>query len=342
MIRMNKEETKILSYLSDNLGDGGNIREMSESINKKYGPAYYSNIYHTTNRLKQIGIVGIAQEGKNRKITLNTENPLSTYYMSEIESHKASQIGLSKEMLSSIQDLAEKFNIFSICTLETEKYLKINRIEMLILTWNHDDDSKLIRSLLQTESEQGIKIDPCIFSIDEFIRMMQTDELNPIKDLIQNKCVLHNSEGFWSLINHHKIGIKKEKLGRFTHDLTEEELAYNYNRQGYQLNERIRPSEKISLETTIFSMSIKNKTRIKYGAIILLYKNIEKINWAYLFYMYKRYDELNRFKSILLSLASLRNMSSNADIGRYIGIITGKPDATYDTKIVKKYIEVYG
>jgi hypothetical protein len=58
--------------------------------------------------------------------------------------------------------------------------------------------------------------------------------------------------------------------------------------------------------------------------------------------MYKRYDELNRFKSILLSLASLRNMSSNADIGRYIGIITGKPDVTYDTKIVKKYIEVYG
>ena len=33
---MNKEETKILSYLSDNLGDGGNILEMSKGIDKKY------------------------------------------------------------------------------------------------------------------------------------------------------------------------------------------------------------------------------------------------------------------------------------------------------------------
>ncbi len=339
---MNKEETKILSYLSDNLGDGGNIREMSEGINKRYGPAYYSNIYNTTNKLKKMGIVDIAQEGKNRRITLDAENPFSTYYMSEIESHKASQTTLSKEMLSSILDLAERFNIFSICTLETEKHLKINRIEMLILAQNHDDDGKLIKSLLRTESEQGIKIDPCIFAIDEFIKMMQTDELNPIKDIIPDKCVLYNSEGFWSLINHHKIGIKYKKSRKFSLYLTASELAYNYNRQGYQLNEQIRPSEKISLETTIFSMSIKNETRIKYGAIILLYKNIERINWACLFYMYKRYDELNRFKSILLSLADLKNTTNNADINRYIEIITDKPDTKYDAKIIKKYMEVYG
>ena len=53
MIKMNKEEIKILSYLSDNLGNGGNILEMLKGIKKKYGTTYYPNIYNTTKKLEK-------------------------------------------------------------------------------------------------------------------------------------------------------------------------------------------------------------------------------------------------------------------------------------------------
>ena len=114
---MNKEEIKILSYLSDNFGDGGNILEMSKGIDKRYGPAYYPNIYNTARKLEKIGIIYIEHEGNSKLIRLNTENPLSTYYISEIENYKNQRTAIPKEMLSSILNLSHKFDIFSICAV---------------------------------------------------------------------------------------------------------------------------------------------------------------------------------------------------------------------------------
>ncbi len=338
---MNKEETKIMSYLSDNLGTGGNILEMSKEINKNYSPAYYPNIYNTIKRLKEINVIDIELDGKNKLIKLNMENPLSIYYISEAENHKTFKIRISKEILNSILNIAKKFDIFSICTLETEKYLKMNRIELLLIIKGRNDSAALIKSLLRIESNYSTKIDPIILTLEEFTQIMKTDELSPIRDLILSKNILYNSEGFWGIIRDYKINAKYEKLNKFPQDLTEEELAYNYNRFGYKLYGNISTSNKISLEYIIFSMSIKNEIRIKYGAIILLYKNIEKINWAYLYYVYKRYEDLGKLKAILLSLADFSKLKSNASIRLYIDIISNKPDMPYDKRIIKKYMEVY-
>ena len=163
---MNKEEIKIMSYLSDNFGNGGSILEMSKDINRKYGPAYYSNIYSTAKKLERKGIINIERQGNSRLIKLNIENPLSNYYISEVENYKNQKISTSKELLSSILSLTQEFDILSICSLGLEKYQKINRLELLILTRNHDENSNLIKSLLKVESDYNIKIDPIIFTID--------------------------------------------------------------------------------------------------------------------------------------------------------------------------------
>lgn len=337
---MNKEETKIMSYLSDNLGDGGSILEMSKDIDKKYGPAYYSNIYTTAKKLEKKGIINIVREGNSKLIRLNTENPLSTYYMSEIENYKNQKISMSKEMLSSILSFTQEFDIFSICALEAEKYQKINRLELLILTRDHNQNSALIQSLLKLEATYNIKIDPIALTLDEFIKIMKTDELDILKDLILNKNILYNSDGFWELIKQHRIDTKYKKLNKFPQDITRNELAYNYSRLGYQLNESIKSNNKIAIEPTIFSMSINDEIRIKYGTFILLYKNIDKINLAYLYYIYKRYDELGKLKGILLSLTNLTDLKSNNKIKYYINLISDKPDI-YDNNMIKRYLELY-
>ena len=175
---MNKEETKILSYLSDNLGDGGNILEMSKGIDKKYGPAYYSNIYTTAKKLEKIGIINIEREGNSKLIKLNMENPISTYYISEIENYKNQKIRMSKEMLSSILGFTQEFDIFSICALDAEKYQKINRLELLILTRNHNPNSALMHSLLKLEATYNTKIDPIVLTLDEFVNSKVSSNLS--------------------------------------------------------------------------------------------------------------------------------------------------------------------
>lgn len=336
---MNKEEIKIMSYLSDNLGHGGSILEMSKGIDSRYGPAYYPNIYNTAKRLEKIGIIGIEAEGNSKLINLNMENPISTYYISEMENYKNQGLKLSKELLGDILSLALEFDIFSICSLETDKFQRINRLELLILARNHGSNRNLIKSLRRMESNYGTKIDPIILTIDEFAKIMKSGESDLIKDLILDRNILYNIEGFWEMIKQRKIDARYKRLDKLPQDITRDELAYNYSRLGYQLNENIKHGNRIAIETIIFAMSINNEIRIRYGAIILLYKNIERINWAYLYYIYKRYDSLGKLKGILLSLAHLTDIKHDNEIRDYIDIIQDKPEA-YDSRLIKRYAEL--
>ena len=336
---MNKEEIKIMSYLSDNLGHGGSILEMSKGIDSRYGPAYYPNIYNTAKRLEKIGIIGIEAEGNSKLINLNMENPISTYYISETENYKNQGLKLSKELLDDILSLALEFDIFSICSLETDKCQRINRLELLILARNHGSNRNLIKSLRRMESNYGTKIDPIILTIDEFAKIMKSGESDLIKDLILDRNILYNIEGFWEMIKQRKIDARYKRLDKLPQDITRDELAYNYSRLGYQLNENIKHGNRIAIETIIFAMSINNEIRIRYGAIILLYKNIERINWAYLYYIYKRYDSLGKLKGILLSLAHLTDIKHDNEIRDYIDIIQDKPEA-YDSRLIKRYAEL--
>ena len=341
MIKMNKEEIKILRYLSDNLGSGDNISKMLQEIKTKYGKAYYPNLYKATKNLEKMEIIKISTEGKNKIISLNKENPFSKYYMSEIEDHKSTEIKIFRELLHDILYLPEKFNIFSICSLGTEYHLALNRMELLILVKNHDEDYELIKSLLKLESNYDTGMDPIILTLDEFIKIMKSDELTPLKDLILDRHILYNSIGFWDLIIRYDINSKYKKLNKSPYNITHKELAYNYNRFGFELIEELSNEDKISIETLIFAMSINDEARIRYGSIIILKKNIDKINLPYLFYIYKRYNKLGMLRSMILSLIEAKGLEMNKNIRQYIDLMKEDPNIKFDLNTIKEYIELY-
>jgi len=314
---------------------------MLKDINSKYGKTYYPNIYKATRHLEKMGIIKITTEGKNKIISLNKENPFSKYYMAEIEEHKTTEIDIFRELLDDLLSLPEKFNIISICSLETKEHLILNRMELLILVKNHDEDYELIKSLLKLESTYDTGMDPIILTIDEFIKIMKSDELSPLKDLILDRHILYDSIGFWDLIIRYDINSKYKKLNKYPQDITHKELAYNYNRFGFELIENLSNEDKISIETLIFAMSINDESRIRYGSIIILKKNIEKINWAYLFYMYKRYDELGRLKAMILSLIEAKGLEMNKNIKQYIDLMKEDPNIKFDLNAIKEYIKLY-
>ena len=337
---MNKEEMKILEYLSDNLGYGGNILEMSKGIDKEHGPAYYPNIYNTIKRLEKINIINIKHDGNNKTIKLNTENPISIYYISEAENYKNQKITISLELLDDILKLTQKFDIFSICFLDIKHYLIMNRLELLILNRNNNENIELMRELHKLEYHYSMSIDSIILTSDEFINKIKSDELDIIKDLILKKNIIYNIDGFWKLILENNINAKYKKLDKYPQDITRDELAYNYNRFGFQLYEKFKPSDKIAIEPIIFSMSLNDESRIRYGAILLLYKNIENINLSYLFYIFKRYNKLSELKGILMLLFDSINESYKNKIKSYIDFIPDDP-IIYNENTFKKYISVY-
>lgn len=337
---MNKEEMKILEHLSDNLGYGGNIREMSKDIDKKYGPAYYSNIYNTTKKFEKIGIINTQHEGSNKIIRLDARNPLSIYYISEAESHKNQKITMSMELLGDILKLTKRFDIFSICSLDAKRYLTMNRLELLILNRNSNENIELMEELHKLEYHYAMSIDPIMLTPDEFIHKMKTDELDIIKDLILKKNIIYNIDGFWKLILENNIDAKYKKFNKYPQDITKDELAYNYNRFGFQLSETFKQSDKIAIEPIILSMSLNDEPRIRYGAILLLYKNIENINLSYLFYIFKRYNKLSELKGFLTLLSNSTNKPCDSKIKLYIDFISNEP-TIFDENMFKEYINIY-
>lgn len=338
---MNKEEIKILSYLSDRLGNGGNILSMSEGIGKKYGSAYYPNIYNTIIKLEKKGIISIVPDGNNRLIRLAMKNPFSIYYISEAESRKTINIDMPRGIIDALLDLALDSDIIAICALKYEEYIKINRIELLIIARSHDQRSRLISALLGIESMHNAKIDPIILIPQELSDMLEGSEFNKIKDLIKDRSILYNSEGFWEIIRKYKIDEKYKNSSRFPEELNRAQLAYNYNRFGYALYENTEPDREIALEDTMFLMAKSKEVRIRYGALILLHKNSGKINLSYLYYLFKRHDGLSALKGMLESLKAFYSKEDGLKVEMFMETIPDKQQEAYDKKLIKKYIAQY-
>jgi len=170
---------------------------------------------------------------------------------------------------------------------------------------------------------------------------MKSDELSPIKDLILDKYILYNSLGFWDLITRNDINSDYKKLNKYPQEITEEELAYNYNRFGFKLHEKLTEETKISLEAIIFAMSINDEPRIRYGSIIVLKKNIDKINLPYLFYIYKRYNKLGLLRAMIFSLIEAKALEENKNIEQYLDLMEEDPNIKFDLNTIKEYIKLY-
>ena len=338
---MNNIERKVLSYISDGLGSGGSILSIAHGMSKKYGNAYYPNIYNAVIGLEKKGVVSIIKDGKNRSVRLALDNPLSVYYIGEAESWKAADTGIDSEIAKELLSLALEFDIITICILRYKEYIKIGRMEILIVAGSHDQDGKLAAAISSVESMHNSKIDQIVLTPLELSSMLEGNELNRIKELIGDKSIFYNSEGFWEIVRKYKLDGNRINQERFPEKLTRAQLAYNYNRFGYALYEDIESGTKIALEDVIFLMSASEEARIRYGAIVLLYKNRSRLNISYLYYLFKRHDELGTLKGMLESLKDFYISGDWQGIEMLVKTIQDKKPRIYDKNLIKKYIEQY-
>jgi hypothetical protein len=335
---MNEQQARIMECLSASLGWGGSILELTRRIQKRHGSGYYSNIYNATKGLEKQGLVKMEKQGKSSIIRMDFDNPDSLYRLSEIDDRNAG-LDIQNEIRTGLLDMGLEQGIAAICALETAYHAKINRIELLFLAQKHNT-ADLIAGLRGLESQYNMRIDPIIITIDEFAQMMKSDERSRMNDMMLDRKIIYNSEGFWRIIAGRGISGGYETLGRPLQELNQNELSFNYNRYGYSLYEKRADARKICLEDTIFAMSMSREARIRYGGPILVHKNMASIHWGYLYYLYKRHDELGRLHGMLISLPA--SDTKGGAILPYINAIKDSESTNYDKGITARYLQQYG
>src|SRR5208337_4606547 len=205
--------------------------------------------------------------------------------------------------------------IESVSLIDPEKNLKLNRLEFLILLDSDlENDSKIDYTLAicemirQLQSTHNTKLDPLILTFNEFLELLRSEEINPIKEMLPHALTIYSPSTFWS-----EIAISSRMLGGISLGeketnparIAERDLIHNLTRFGYkEIGEKIREGPYICIEFIIASLLIENNARRIEAIPILLAKN--KANYSILTFLSQKYGFESKLLGVLRALSSLK------------------------------------
>lgn len=309
---MDKTTFRILDILSRDLGSSISINQLTKRIKETHGTAYYKNIYDKIQDLKKQDILKLSEIGKASVITLNFSNYRLTDILAEMELKKKQEL-LEKniEMQTVFLEIDKEFrgipSIESILIIDPEKNLKLNRMEFLFLLADFDEITNIYSIMEGFQSRHNIKIDSLTITEKEFLNLLDSEESNPLKEMLSNKIAFFSPQDFWIWIKTTVIKGIRIKTGEETNParISERDLTYNLNRFGYkELGLRIEQGRKICIEYIITSILLQDDARRIQAIPILLTKN--KINYNLLIFLCKKYKKAEGLLGIIKALNRIK------------------------------------
>ena len=313
---MDKTTFRILDVLSRDLNSPTSIYQLTNRIKKTHGTAYYKNIYDKIQDLKKQGILNLSEIGKASIITLNFSNYRLTDTLAEMELMKKQEFLKTRMEIQTIFiEIDKEFrgafpSIESIAIIDPENNFKLNRMEFLFLLANFDEEQTIwsIHSIMQRlESRHNIKIDYLTMTEKEFLNSLESEESNPLKEMISSKIAFFSPQDFWiwiktALIKGIRIETKKETNPA---KIMNQDLIYNLNRFGYkEMGLKIKSGKKICIEYIITSVLLQGGARRIDAIPALLLKN--KVNYSLLIFLCKKYKKAGKLLGLLRILKKIR------------------------------------
>lgn len=315
---MDETTSRILDTLWMATGRPISIRELTSRIRASHGTAYYTNIYQKIHALAQDGTITLTKAGKSSLASLNFANYLIIDLLAELElKRKHDLLTKSKELQMLFKDIEQRLeslrSIESISAANTERNLKLNRAELLILLHsrkNHNPHREIIEIeeiLHDLQALHNIKLDPLILRTSEFIDFLASDETNPLKEMLPSAITFHSPQDFWThiaqaLAKGSKIALSPAETKPAK--ISEKDLIFNLARFGYkEMGSEIREGERICLEYIIASILMTEDARRNDSIPILLAKN--KANYNLLIFLSQKYSLSPRLLGILRALNSI-------------------------------------
>ncbi len=334
MVKLTGTIHKMLDILSA-AGSSGSINQLAKKIEERYGFLNYAQVNKQIHLLAANKIINLINVGKSLIVVLNFKNPQTLNLLAEMELQKKNRLTqeYSQEgtLLDRIERRSMKFHfIHSIALIRPQKHISLNRLELLVIfkpkeidrNWDIADDShllrekKIFRSIIQRETRRNnIRIDFLLLDRKEFLRFLQSDEINQVKEMMMNKILIANARAFWSEVSEiQEAGIhlanyyiSEEETNPY--DINEEDIIYNLARFGYrEFGTRIEKGKEISIEYIIVAILMKGDARRMEAIPSLMTKNEASLNYELLAFLCNKYQVMDKL-SPLLTTDSKKNYS---------------------------------
>lgn len=341
---------RILDIISTYLGNSFSINKLTEKIKEIYGTAYYPNIYKRLHDLERQGILNLRQFGKSSIIELNFQNYLLTDFLAEMEIKKKIEFLKRKtdlQMLLAEMDrrLGNLYSIRSICSIDLEKNLKRNKIELLFLlkdsreeTESQDETIKIHKELKNLQDKHNLRIDSLILEEHEFSDFLKSDEMNPIKEILTKKTSFFCPQAFWNEIREiveKGIEIKTEEKETKPADISEINLIYNLARFGYkEFGSEIRQGQNICIEYIITSLLMQDDARRIEAIPIILAKH--NANSSLMIFLSQKFGVSERLLGLLKILAKIKHIKEVDRAIRLLETLNVKEIEADEDSIIQK------
>jgi len=324
---MNTPTFRILDTLSSNIGDFLSINQLTEKIKDTYGTAYYPNIYHKLQELKNEGLLKLDRIGTSSNVKLNFQNYLLIDALAEIEIKKKRNF-LSKrtELFPFLTEMDKTLNnkctIKSISAINPAKNIKLNRIEFLFLLSKtpeyHNETIQLYKEMLNLQNMHNLKINSLILDENDFYDLLTSDEINPLREALSQKITFFCPQTFWSEIKQiaEKTEIKTIKTETKPANISDLDLTYNLNRFGYkQFGTSHEKGNKFCIEYITTAILLQDDARLIEAIPIILAKNSFKSSLiAFLSQKFETAGKLLGLLKILQTIKPKREINETIDI----------------------------
>ena len=199
---------KIVRLMRTELSNGLTILKISKKLKIGYRPAY-----NHINSMGEEGIVKIVKVGNAKQCFLNLGNAKCRHLLEEIDTLEKDEIYNGNQKIravieSLISKLTREFisDIHSIVLFGSHAKgtaTKASDIDLLFIVT--DLKNKKLREGIERESasyqySHNIKVSPLITDINEFNKMLKSEELNVGKETREHGISLYGSEMFWRLV----------------------------------------------------------------------------------------------------------------------------------------------
>jgi len=324
---MDEMTFRILDTLSRGLGSAISINELTKKVKEIYGTAYYKNIYDKIKNLERQKVLNLTKVGKASICSLNFNNYILIDLLAEMElKRKQDFLDRRMELQMLFLEMETYFKqdfylIESISLASPEKNIKLNRAEFLFILreppqmsdGEHTLQSEMeaihaiMQELQKIQKKHNIKADYLILRGREFFELLETDESNPLKEMLSNKISFLSPQAFWARVKSaitRGIQIKTHKEINPA-KISEQDVIYNLARSGYkEIGPEIKQGDLLCLEQIIISVLLQNDARRIEAIPILLAKN--KPNCNLLIFLCQKYNKLEVLFGLLKALNKIK------------------------------------
>ncbi|MCL5949407.1 MAG: hypothetical protein M1490_02890, partial [Candidatus Bathyarchaeota archaeon] len=226
-------------------------------------------------------------------------------------------------------------------SINPSKNIKLNKIELLILLRDppnyHKTTIEICREMLKLQNKYNLKINNLIINSHDFLELIISNEINPIREVLSEKIVFYSPQAFWTQIKEvaQKTEIKTIRQETKPASISDLDLTYNLNRFGYkEFGHHFTEGKSFCIEYIVTAILLGENARLTEAVPVVLAKDSFKSN--VLAFLSQKYDVAGKLLGLLKILQNIKPKQENAEIIELLETFNAKEIHADEDSIMQK------